>query len=96
MVAYELLCDMEAEEGREYDIVPNPYAKESEGPASEIIVWCFDLEGCNWQKALGAEMNFCPEAELVPLDMIACIPYIFLICRKDTKKGCKEQRILED
>ena len=32
LVAYELLCDMEAEEGREYDIVPNPYAKESEGP----------------------------------------------------------------
>ena len=23
---------MVAEEGREYDIVPNPYAKESEGP----------------------------------------------------------------
>ena len=45
LVAYELLCDMEAEEGREYDIVPNPYAKESEGPASEIIVWCSDLEG---------------------------------------------------
>ena len=64
---------MEAEEGREYDVVPNPYAKESEGPASEIIVWCSDLEGCNWQKALGAEMNFCPEAEQVPLDMIAGI-----------------------
>ena len=73
LVAYELLCDMEAEEGREYDIVPNPYAKESEGPASEITVWCSDLEGCNWQKALGAEMNFCPEAEKVPLDMIAGI-----------------------
>ena len=73
LVAYELLCDMEAEEGREYDVVPNPYAKESEGPASEIIVWCSDLEGCNWQKALGAEMNFCPEAEQVPLDMIAGI-----------------------
>ena len=54
LVAYELLCDMEAEEGREYDVVPNPYAKESEGPASEITVWCSDLEGCNWQKALGA------------------------------------------
>ena len=73
MVAYELLCDMEAEEGREYDIVPNPYAKKSKGPASEIIVWCSDLEGCSWQKALGAEMNFCPEAEEVPLDMIAGI-----------------------
>ena len=73
LVAYELLCDMEAEEGREYDVVPNPYAKESEGPASEITVWCSDLEGCNWQKALGAEMNFCPEAEKVPLDMIAGI-----------------------
>ena len=73
LVAYELLCDMEAEEGREYDVVPNPYAKESEGPASEITVWCSDLEGCNWQKALGAEMNFCPEAEQVPLDMIAGI-----------------------
>ena len=73
LVAYELLCDMEAEEGREYDVVPNPYAKESEGPASEITVWCSDLEGCNWQKALGAEMKFCPEAEKVPLDMIAGI-----------------------
>ena len=73
LVAYELLCDMEAEEGREYNVVPNPYAKESEGPASEITVWCSDLEGCNWQKALGAEMNFCPEAEKVPLDMIAGI-----------------------
>ena len=31
LVAYELLCDMEAEERREYDIVPNPYAKESDG-----------------------------------------------------------------
>ena len=51
LVAYELLCDMEAEEGREYDVVPNPYAKESEGPASEITVWCSDLEGCYWQKA---------------------------------------------
>lgn len=73
LVAYELLCDMEAEEGREYDIVPNPYAKKSKEPASEITVWCSDLEGCNWQKALGAEMNFCPEAEKVPLDMIAGI-----------------------
>ena len=27
LVAYEQQCDMEAEEGREYDIVPNPYAK---------------------------------------------------------------------
>ncbi|MCP5978466.1 hypothetical protein NL364_28665, partial [Klebsiella pneumoniae] len=51
LVAYELLCDMELEEdNREYDIVPNPYAKESEGPASVITVWCSDLEGCNWQK----------------------------------------------
>jgi len=73
LVAYKLLCDMEAEEGREYDVVPNPYAKETEGPASEITVWCSDLEGCNWQKALGAEMNFCPEAEQEPLDMIAGI-----------------------
>ncbi len=46
LVAYELLYNMEEEEGREYDIVPNPYAKESEGPASEITVWCSDLEGC--------------------------------------------------
>jgi len=30
LVAYELLCDMEAEEGREYDVVPNPYAKDSD------------------------------------------------------------------
>ena len=74
LVAYELLCDMEAEyDGRKYDVVPNPYAKETEGSASEITVWCSDLEGCNWQKALGAEMNFCPEAEKVPLDMIAGI-----------------------
>ena len=74
LVAYELLCDMEAEDdGREYTVVPNPYAKESEGTASEITVWCSDLEGCNWQKALGAEINFCPEAEKVPLDMIAGI-----------------------
>ena len=71
--AYALLCDMEAEAGREYDVVPNPYAKEKEGVAREITVWCPDLEGCNWQKALGAEMNFCPEAENVPLDMIAGI-----------------------
>ncbi len=47
LVAYELLCDMEAEEGREYDVVPNPYAKESEGPASEIIVWCSVLNLLN-------------------------------------------------
>jgi hypothetical protein len=74
LVAYELLCDMEAEyDGRKYDVVPNPYAKEAKGTASEITVWCSDLEGCNWQKALGAEMNFCPEAEKVPLDMIAGI-----------------------
>jgi TPR repeat protein len=63
--AYALLCDMEAETGREYDVVPNPYAKEKEGVAREITVWCPELEGCNWQKALGAEM--------VPLDMIAGI-----------------------
>ncbi len=74
LVAYELLCDMEAEyDGRRYDVVPNPYAKEAKGTASEITVWCSDLEGCNWQKALGAEMNLCPEAEKVPLDMIAGI-----------------------
>ena len=28
--AYASLCDMEAEAGREYDVVPNPYAKEKE------------------------------------------------------------------
>ena len=58
LVAYELLCDKKAEEGGEYDIVPNPYAKKSKGPASEITVWCSDLG---------------PEAEKVPLDMIAGI-----------------------
>ena len=71
--AYALLCTMEAEAGLEYDVVPNPYAKKREGETGEITVWCPDLEGCNWQKALGAEMNFCPEAETVPLDMIAGI-----------------------
>ena len=52
LVAYELLCDKEAEEGGEYDIVPNPYAKKSKGPASEITVWCSDLEGSATGKRL--------------------------------------------
>jgi hypothetical protein len=48
LVAYELLCDMEAE-----------------GPASEISVWCSYLKGCNWQKALGAAMNFCEKKQKI-------------------------------
>ena len=68
-VAYELLCDMEPEGNGEVDVVPNRYAKE-EGD-SEFIVWCPDLEGREWEIAVGSELNFCPEAEGVPLDMIA-------------------------
>ena len=102
-VAYELLCDMKAEEGGEYDVVPNPYAKKEKGAASEITVWCPYLEGCNWQKALGAEMNFCPEAKKVPLDMIAgiCLWHITyygynLDEQKETFKNMREEESPQD
>ena len=73
LAAYELLCNMEVEDGREYKLSHNTYERMHDRSTEVTPVLCSGLEGCNWKKALGAEMKICPEAEDVPLDIIAAV-----------------------
>lgn len=73
LAAYDLLCIMEAKEGREYKIYSNSHALMHDNSKEITPVLCSDLEGSNWKKALGAEMVLCSEVENVPLDIIAAV-----------------------
>lgn len=73
LAAYELLCNMEVEEGREYKVEHNFFERLHDRSTKVTPVLCPGLEGCNWKKALGAEMKICSEAEDVPLDIIAAV-----------------------
>lgn len=71
--AYELLCNMEAEEGRGYMVDSNYYVRMHENSKEVTPVLCSGLEGSNWKKALGAEMVLCPKVENDSLDKIAAV-----------------------
>ena len=71
--AYKLLCNMEAEEGREYMVDSNYYMRMHEYSKDVTPVLCSGLEGCNWKKALGAEMKISSEVEKIPMDLIAAV-----------------------
>lgn len=75
LAAYTLLCDMIlSEDGEGYgeiEVVPNPY-KDSEEGKSEFFAWCPDLEGCNWEHVIGAEVVYSSKLhDAPPMDMIA-------------------------
>lgn len=72
--AYKLLCDMPIPEAKRYgeiEVVPNPY-KDDDERKKEFFAWCPDLEGCNWEGAIGAEVVYSPKLhDTPPMDMIA-------------------------
>lgn len=74
LTAYTLLCDMpipEAKSYREIEVIPNPH-KDEEESKKEFFAWCPDLEGCDWERVIGAEVVFSPRLhDTPPMDMIA-------------------------